>query len=55
MKSSALSVPVIEAILTRIVAQRRFDSPDWPVVITYSDESFLYGKGVRTFSFQGKN
>jgi len=55
LKSSALSVPEIEVILTRIVKERRYEGPEWPVVISYSDTSFLYGKGVREFSFQGKN
>lgn len=50
MKSSSLSPQKIEAILSRL-ADKNGDSDDWPVTITYTDESDRYIKGVREFCF----
>ena len=55
MKSSEISCPMIEAILTRIVLERKFDAPDWKVDISFTDKSGVYDDGVRRFRFTGKN
>ena len=53
MENSALPPVLIEAILTRIVLERKYEQAGWPpVVISFTDESFMYGKGVREFCFE---
>lgn len=55
MKSSTLSCNTIEALLTRIVQTRKFDSPECRSVIWYNDRSGIYDDGVRFFKFHGKD
>ena len=54
MKSSSLSPQLIEAILSRIVLERKFEQSDeWPpVTISFTDDSPIYGEGVREFVFE---
>ena len=55
MKSSCLSPQEIEAILTKICDERQFEHLGWPINISYSDDFFMFEKGVRSFCFSGKN
>ena len=55
MKGSLLSPHMIEAILSRLAMKQRLEFDSWPVTISYTDESVLYEKGVREFSFSWEN
>ena len=55
METSRLTPQEIEVILTKISDERQFEHLGWPEInISYSDDFFLYEKGVRSFCFSGK-
>ena len=57
MKTSRLTPQEIEVILTKICDERQFEHLGWPAVIniSYSDDFFMYEKGVRSFCFSGRS
>ena len=55
MKGSLLSPQTIEAILSRLAMKQRLEFDTWPVTISYTDDSAVYEKGVREFSFSWEN
>ena len=56
MKTSRLTPQEIEVILTKICDEfHEFEHLGWPEInISYSDDFFLYEKGVRSFCFSGR-
>lgn len=58
MKTSRLTPPEIETILTKICDERQFERPGYcwpPIDISYSDDFFMFEKGVRSFCFSGRS
>ena len=56
VKKSSLTPKVIEAILTKIVNERVFEQPGWlEGIMLYSDDYFMYEKGVRAFCFSDED
>ena len=56
MKTSRLTPQEIEVILTKLCNEREFEHLGWPEInISYSDDFFMYEKGVRSFCFSGRS
>ena len=54
MKTSSLSPQEIEAILTKICDEKCLGWPAIDTCISYSDDFFMFERGVRSFCFSGR-